>query len=556
MTKNEHVTFHLMNNPWINNGLVRLAQRMDLKFEGGVDIQSDRNTITFQSQDSENEDIYKRISNTLHDLAAEGTYNFNANLKLLNNELKQSYSRPKDYPGRKGDESEIIQIGRTEIDFLKKRKRDSNKKQKIWKMRLSYLGSNDNYLNNGLNFAETKVYEKLMDSNYGNEICPLCGVPSNQLLAVNQFLNPLSGEHHSNVTEGYSDNIRKQIDICPKCLTLCYFSLFDYHIPFFNIPQKRETYFALPNTINFGILRKVSNNLCLKSQHIDFNEESCTSYSTNIKSLPNRSKSASLLALIHNIKNEYHREQPEDLRLQFEKITKDEFKDIVEWIFISKSYKFSHIKASEKIYDILGSFEDPDTKGDVYFVPDVLRNLNLRRFSEFEVEEFYNGIIELNTYKISKNLFLITKRYITNPNSINIRFRPHGRSALYLFINIFLEKIFEVTTMLNEQIRNACQDVSQTIGKSFSKDVGMMTKFAYASGPNEFKKAIEDASFRLAKSSAADKKSKYYLNEDGVKIIFESLDNPEIFDDLKNYFVSFMSVYALQQNYRLNKKGD
>ena len=53
-------------------------------------------------------------------------------------------------------------------------------------------------------------------------------------------------------------------------------------------------------------------------------------------------------------------------------------------------------------------------------------------------------------------------------------------------------------TMLNDNLRDACKNVGKTIGKGFREDVGMLTKFAYSSGPDEFKKALEDASFRLA----------------------------------------------------------
>jgi hypothetical protein len=82
-----------------------------------------------------------------------------------------------------------------------------------------------------------------------------------------------------------------------------------------------------------------------------------------------------------------------------------------------------------------------------------------------------------------------------------------------------------------------------------------MTKFAYASSTREFKMALEDAIFRLAKKSALDKNESNYVSEDSLKIIFDSL-NSEQFSDIKNNFVSFMSVSAISKNYQNNKGGN
>ncbi len=111
----------------------------------------------------------------------------------------------------------------------------------------------------------------------------------------------------------------------------------------------------------------------------------------------------------------------------------------------------------------------------------------------------------------------------------------------------------EVSTMLEENLRKAYKEVAKTIGNGFSEDVGMMTKFAYASSPADFRNAIEDASFRLAKTSALNKDKNYWLSEDSMEMLFGSLESAK-FEDIKSYFVSFMSVYALSENYKNRKK--
>ena len=549
MTENSSITFYLTNNAWINNGLVRLAQTLEHNFESKVSVQFKGNSVELKSLDK-GKSIHEMISEALHSLAAYGTYNFNGELKILNRELKQSYKPPKGYPETQKDLDGKIEISKEEIDILKKRGvTDTKKERKIWKARNSYLAltSKETYFVSGLKFESTEDYTNLVEIKDGKRICPLCGAPTNKLSTSPLFLNPLSGEHHNNEIEGVSNNIRKKVDPCPRCATLCYFSLFDYHIPFVYISMK-ETDLVFPNTLNLDILKKISNNLSISGQHIDFKGDTCTSYGTNIKSLPARSKSASMLALMHNIRNEYHREEPTQ-SITFQKITETEFKEIVDWLFMSKDARFSTIKADEKIYQLLDPVKDPKTESDIHLVPDILCNIRLNKLDEVQIDNFYNSILTLNVEKLAKSLFIINKQYIDNPGSIKIEFRPEGSPVLQLLTDVFIEKIFEVATMLDKQTKDASKDVAQSIGKNFSKDVGMMTKFAYASGPDEFKKALEDASFRLAKSSAAEDGSKYFINANNLESLYSALEKKESFADIKNYFVSFMSVYALQQNY-------
>lgn len=134
-----------------------------------------------------------------------------------------------------------------------------------------------------------------------------------------------------------------------------------------------------------------------------------------------------------------------------------------------------------------------------------------------------------------------------------VKYLPQNSSPLYLFTELFLKKIMGESTMLEDDIKDACKSVGKTIGKGFSEDVGMLTKFAYSSGPDEFKKALEDASFRLAKISALDTNKSFYLDANYLEILMNSMNNDN-FNDLKTYFVSFMSSYVLSENYRKKQK--
>ena len=545
------MTLNITNNSWINNGLIALAQNLREWFEDKVDVEFYEDYISISGRE---EELYNSISQALHNLAAEGTYNFSAAFKIINNEVNANYTNPKPYPDKKGDGKVSIEILDSERKLLKDKKQSDAKKQQIWKMRMSYFGSEDNYLKIGLNLKDQGVFEKLRKNKDRKEICPICGMTTDILIEMKQFLNPLSSEHHNNVVDGVSTDIRKKAKTCPKCVILCYFSLFDNYIPFFYIRGK-ETYLAIPNTANLEILKIINNNLSLKGQCVKFSDSKCTSYSTNINFLPHKSKSASMLALLHNVKNRYSEIPSDDLSYSpFMEVTKEKFIDMIEWLFISKnSHSITHIRANENVYNLLNPHKDPVNGDNVFLVPDVLHNLSFGIFDENGMEQFYNGILKLNTKKISDGLFKMAKESISKSNGLRMRFRAQGSSPLYLFKELFLDKIMEVSTMLEESVRKACKEVAETIGKGFSEDIGMMTKFAYASSPADFRSAIEDASFRLAKTSALNKDKNYWLGEDSMEMLFGSLESAK-FDDIKSYFVSFMSVYALSENYKNRKK--
>ena len=549
----EKIDLNLTSNAWINNGLIALSQDLGEWSEDKVSVKFNGDSITISGQKDE---LYGLISQSLRTLSAKGTYNFSTSFKIINKEAGATYSPPKDYPNKKGDLEKTFDILEKERELLKKRNIPNKKKQKIWKMRMSYFGSEENYLKIGLNLGDTDDFKKFKENKNKKfkYICPLCGMPTSTLIEMKQFFNPLSSEHHNNVVEGFSTDIRKKVKACPKCIILSYFSLFDYYIPFYTTGNK--TYLAIPNTTNSETLKIIHNNLSLKGQYIDFSVPSCTSYGSNIKSLPHKSKSGAMLALLHNIKNRYLEETPQQLIVSpFAEVTKEEFTEMTEWLFISKnSYSIIHIRANEKNYEILNSFKDPENNTDVYLVPDVLCKISFDVFDENEMEKFYDGLLKLDAKKISNGLFRIAKESVSKSDKIRIGYRAQGSSPLQLFEEVFLDKIMEVSTMLEEHVRKACKDVAKSIGRGFGKDVGMMTKFAYAATPEDFRNAIADASFRLAKISALDSEKNYWIDEKSLEIVLNSLDSTK-YEDIKNYFVSFMSVSALSKNY-IDKKNE
>lgn len=553
----KEITFYSTNNAWANNGLVAIAHTMR-NYEETVDIIWSDDSITFKSIDKPVTDY---IAQAMQTIAGKGTYNFSTAFKLLNNsnEIRSSYQPPKEYPTQKGEaKGENIEITDNEREFLKKSKiTDNKKKQQVWKMRMSYFGTEKNYLDIGLNFKNHSTFKKLVSYKEDKDICSLCGVPSKTLIDLTQSSNPIFGEHHNNEPEGISSDIRKKSKICPKCATLCYFAVFDYYIPFYRTKgNKGKNYLSIPNTLGLGILRKVFNNLSLKGQFIDFSDASSTSYSTNIKNLPVTSNSASLLALLHNIKNKYHFEDEiGELTMSFEPIQKEEFKEISEWLIISSSYQITHINSDERVYNILEPFKDPKNNLDVYLVSHFLNSFSFNIFNENEVEKFFNGILTLNPKKISEGLFRIAKESISNINKMWVNYHVQNSSPLYLFTEIFLEKIMGESTMLEDNLKDACKSVGKTIGRGFSEDVGMLTKFAYSSGPDEFKKALGDASFRLAKISALGGNKSFYLDAGYLETLMNSIDQSN-FSDMKTYFVSFMSAYVLSENYRKKQKKE
>ncbi|MFZ3060847.1 MAG: hypothetical protein WA102_14055 [Candidatus Methanoperedens sp.] len=546
------IEFLATSNSWINNGLITLVQRLQTDFKSQANIEFNHDKIKISSIG--NQKLDELISNALNITAAEGTHNISASIKLLNQQFNSGYSF-KTYPTSKEDFNEKIEITDEEKNFLKKQNKENTKELKIWKQRLSFLSDNQNYLKKGLNLKDDTKFIKAIFEEGNKKICPACGSKTGKLDDIQQQFNPLTSEHHNNKIEGFDFGSmgRKNFQICPKCILLCYFSTFNKNIPFFQESPK-VTYLAIPNSVDLEILRKVNHNLSHPAQMIDLSKPTSFYYSSNIKSLFHRSKYACLLTLLHNIKNEYSKQEPDSLVMSFEEIPKEDFLEVIEWLFISKSFRINHIRADEKIYDILEKYKDPQNNDDVYLIPDFLNNFIFSEFDTNIIGQFFEGILKLESKKVSDGLFHMAKVSAGTPSKISQKSRPNGSSPLFLFEKVFLPKIMEVKTLLSNELSNACRDLAKSIGRGFSGDVGMMTKFAYASGTREFKMALEDAIFRLAKKSALDKNESNYVSEDNLKIIFDSL-NAEQFSDIKNNFVSFMSVAAISRNYQNNKGG-
>lgn len=568
-TKIEEITFSITSNPWINNGLARLAVELEREYPNEKVVQLLENNIHVDNKKlkrGNNEDWLNVFSKIIHDLAA-GTYNFNSNLKRLNRYANGDYTSKKKYPQTKKDmKNEIKDIPLEQRKLVKREtKSEVQKNESIWKQRTSYMGSRGNYyLSKGLNFEEEKLADDLkenINNNPNKDSCPICGSKSIKLLRrfeVKQSFNPLAGEHHNNILDGFSHgknnftethSRRKNLG-CPKCLFLSYVSLFDYYIPFFTLES--ETHLALPKTQNLETLKKIVNNLSIDGQYIDFDKQSTIGYGKNIKSLPHKSKSASILALLHNIKNKYRKTESDiEELLDFQKIEKDEFTELTDWILFTKSYNFETISSSEDIYTLFEE-EQLENGEKVYLVPDLLRNFNIRNVDKNMVEKFYRSILKLDIRSFSECLFYLAKKHLSDKSTL------YGRIgfALKLWKNIFLDKMMEVPMDMNERNKKACRKIARTIGENFKEDVGVLTKFAYSSEPKEFKEALEDSSFRLAKMSSDSDNSKVFVDDDSLQRVYEILEEEEKFDDFKNYFVSFMSIYVISANYTPKEKGD
>lgn len=537
----DEITFNITNNAWINNGISRMINIMENHFQDKVNISVSKTQVVLSS----NENIYDYLCDAINYLAAYGTYNFSHAFKIINKESDNNYIPLKNYPTTKDDLKEEIEIDENDVKILKKHNIESKKKQKVWKMRLSYFGKPDNYLKLGINSKDNEGYKKILNNDNGKTLCFTCGTLSRNMLDSKQFFNPFLNEHHNNEIEGTSKNIRKKNKLCPNCFLMAHFSLFDKYIPFYWY-SKDSTLLFLPNIHDFELLNKIVNNLSLNSQFIDFSSPDTTRYSTNIKSLNNKSNSAALLSLLHNIQNNYSKDTSNSL---FKTFKDNELMEIVEWIIIDKnSFHIYRIKASSEVYKILKPQKDPNNNKTIYLLTDFFNKFILYDYNEYELEKFYNSFLELNSVAIAENLFKVAKYDISKINILNNGY------PLYLFINVFLDQVMGEIIMLDEKIKKACRNIALSTGKSFSKDVGLMTKFAYATDADNFKLFIEEASFLMAKKSAISNDT-FYINFDELEILLDNL-NKENFNDIKSYFVSFMSAGALNENYRIRRENN
>lgn len=535
----ESITFDITNNAWINNGLVRLVHELEKHFPNEVLIIKENNEVTLVSNNDYEVQYY--LNEVIRFLAIDGTYNYAQVFKLLNKHLNCSYSPPFNYPSKKGDAKKKEKISNEYRKELKNfDKRSFTSSEQIWKMRSSYLGSEDNYLKWGLDFLSSDFYKKLDSNENKNNVCINCGNHSKNMIEVKQFFNPLLNEHHNNELEGFSTNFRKKIKFCPNCAILAIISLFDKFIPFYR-DNNSDVILALPNVYDLEILGKIANNLSLDSQFENFANADVTNYNTNIINfLNNMSNAATLLSLLHNIQNNFSKDKIEDI---FSTLSSNELMKVVDWIFITKdSFKINRVTANNKVYKILKVQKNPFTGEDIYLVNDFFKKINFNGFSPFQIDKFFKSFLTLSHEGISQSLFDMLK------SDIGFYSKDFGRYSINVFKRVFLNQIMEEILMLDDDFKNASKSIAETIGRAFFKDIGLLSKFAYATDEIVFKEYVEEAFFLMAKRSALDSNKEYYSNGKELIIFFDRL-NKDNFKETKSYFVSFMSSGALYEKF-------
>ncbi|WP_298523159.1 hypothetical protein [uncultured Methanobrevibacter sp.] len=531
------IKFNITNNAWNNNGLVRLIIELKKNFFNDVLINEyDDCVILFSNTDK---DISFYLNAVINYLAIYGTYNFSQIFKIINYNLNltNKFVPNKEYPNEKTDFKKTKDITKDYRDELKEKgiKTVVKSKEQIWKQRMSYINSSDKYLSHGLKFESTSDFKKMIENEFKNKTCPNCGSISKYQINILQSINPLINEHHNNENEGFSTNFRKNPQFCPNCLYLSWLSVFDKYIPFY---KSGDVFLALPNIENLNILEKIATNLSLDSQYINFSDPNVMNYNSNIKNFNNNSKYAALLSLLHNIQNNFSKDVDDDV---FQMFTETELMDIVDWIFITKdSFSINRIQANRNVYKIL--IAQKDTKGnDIYLVNDFLNKINFGRFMSHQIDKFFKSFLELDYNNIALSLFEMLKSEISFFG---------GYYPIFLFKEIFLNQIMGEILMLDRNFKEACRSIASNIGKSFYKDVGLLSKFAYATDKQSFNQYIEEAFFLMAKKSALSD-VEFYSNGKELEVFFDEFEN-EDFAEVKSYFVSFMSSSALYEKQNQN----
>lgn len=538
----EKISFKISNNPWINNGIFTLLK--EAEFYENITVHKYETHIELEA-----ENILQEISNILRSIASKGTYNLSQSLKTLNLRGGNSpqYGLEKTYPSRDKENKKVIDITKDDVKYLKAQNATNTKsKQQVWKQRTHYLSDYSNYTKFGMNLFNQKELKDLKKTNVKSKyICPFCNNEFESSLKIKLGFNPLVGEHHNNMIDGFdkSSQGRKNITSCPQCFIASLFALFNYKIPFFQIGKsgKYRTFLALPVTSDANVLEKITNNLGKRGQFIDFSDADVTHYSSNIRNNILSSKFGSIISLLFNITNKYHlSEIDEDNIWNFEDITEEEFPEITEWILIEKGSKIHHIKANSKIYNLLKPFTDEDAVK--YSLIDSFRGLPVGKALEYDIEKFYEGFLKLETSKVVDSLFIFAKESIKNQPRYLGKFRDLKK--------YFLDKLLQEEIMLQENQKKALKEIAQSIAYCFNQEVGILTKFAYSTESKDFKNALEEALFKNAKMSALGNKSQYF-DQNLLTIVMDLLDDEEVnFVDLKNYFICFMSANVITANYK------
>ncbi len=499
------LVLELTGNPWTDFGIVSFCKDLrSITLDYKITITPHEVTIT---TDAANLDKFEEWLNQKLIDRWNRLYWLSRGAKILEN-------KKLNYDDQGFIDSDNQQIPVTEDDrlLIKEKWKNSTVKDNMSRiqMRFNFIG-----IGNSAKKFKTEQQKNIQDfiqdwqNEGGKKVCEMSGRSCYKTKALLQVVNPLANKHHNTKARGfYGTAVVPKVGSVYYLLSLC--ATLDENIPFVYNPAKQSIRLILPEIRDFELLAKVHQRLN-DNLRDDLREKELYPY-TNLRTQVRISNQYSLaISLFHNIFYEFTPTDDDDAmdgEWDFSPLVEESTQSVSQltrWIIIPyvkgqvvTFQNFHTVEVDTRLYEFVKPIDFKPIP--IKLVSDILIRMSSRTpDGENAIGQFCQAIATSTPSLMKAALFSLWKHQdavIITPQ----RGAPHPVRLLLPFVNHFLE----VNQVLDQKLREDLRALGTTIGKTFYKDVTLISKLYNVSSVNAFREALNVVMLRLYKYSTGE----------------------------------------------------
>ena len=499
------LVLELTGNPWTDFGIVSFFKDLQsIPFSCDVTKTPQTASITIDTVNLEKfeEWLNQKLMERWNRL-----YWLSRGAKILEN-TKLNY----DDQGFIDSDNQLIPVSDDDRILIKEKWKNSTVKDNVSRiqMRFNFIG-----IGNSAKKFKSELQKNIQDFiqdwqiGDGKKVCDMSGRSCSKTKDLLQVVNPIANKHHNTKARGFYGSA-----VVPKVGPVYYLlslsATLDENIPFVYNPANQSIKLILPEINNLELLAKVHERLN-DNLRDDLRQKELYPY-TNLRTQIRVSNQYSLaISLFHNIFYEFTPADDDDEtdgEWNFSPLVEDSTKSVSQltrWVIIPyvkgqvvTFQNFHTVEVDARLYDFVKPIDFKPKS--IKLVLDLLVRMSSRTpDGENAIGQFCQAIAT-STHALMKvalySLWKHQKAVLISPQ----RGAPHPVRLLQPFVNHFLE----VNQVLDAELREDLRALGTTIGKTFYKDVTLITKLYNVSSVNAFREALSVVMLRLYKYSTGE----------------------------------------------------
>lgn len=499
------LTLELTGNPWTDFGIVSFcAELRSTPFRCQLALTPHKVTLTM---DVANLEKFEEWLNQRFLYRWNQLYWLSRGAKILGRR-RNSLSYDDGFVDRDKSQMQITEEDRAEI---KEKWKNSNIRDTmpLTQLRSNFIGINGN-ADKFRTEQQTAIREFIENwqNPIGKKVCEMSGKTTAKPKKLLQVVNPFATKHHNTRVRGaHSSSTNPTIGQLYYLISLC--ATLDKDIPFSVNTAKRTTRLILPDIQDLELLTKVYTRLKDNLKDLDQPNELWTF--TNLRTMFGSTNQYSLaISLFHNIFYEFTPSDDEENEGEWDfsslvEQTTEAVRRLTRWVIIPFTkgqnvifQNFHTVEVDTRLYDFIKPIDFAPRQ--IQLVPDILMRMSSRTpDGENAIGQLSQAIATSAPVLMKVALFNLWKHQdavLISPQ----RGAPHPVRLLQPFINYFLE----VNQVLDPGLREDLRALGTTIGKTFYKDVTLISKLFNVSSVNAFREALSVVMLRLYKYSTGE----------------------------------------------------